>query len=896
MKIKKIVLFFGIGITFLLLFSNKPALSYHYENCTKWGLYCQEPGGFIDTEYWYGRHQNATGMWLCSHSLGRTEWTCEKDPNDASCKSTGFIYYQSLSDCRNGTGQCPAGCCGAPSCDPTPCDPTCDPGTSGTGTSYGSVTATCTNECDVDFSKKCYCTSQCEFAKTCSQGGYKDSNENNGELIYQTCKNYCNQERNLTCYCPAADCKDLDDKVIWSDNQPLGAFRTYEGLVPIPNNPSGCPATQDRTCYIAHTTNAPPTNTLVEIYPVKKPTFEGDTILGYYSNTHSGRGATFQFGGGVNNPVGLRATYSDVNGQQDIQAIYVWWNPSKTKNFAYPNQIKAGQSNTALNNFGFMIARDSYGGNFNSVYVPRIVGTDKIWVKKGNISQTLNISGPSPSDMVKLSDISISNSGTNDIKLDLKMEFLIEGSNDIVSTFRHNLWAMANDYVGFTKFEKDGKIKDCDDWKDSGTDWSLDMVKPSINPIKVTDTGVGEVTIAIDVNDSTDGSIAYISLEACKSGGIDAPTPLSSENVNSYTLQRCNAFTNINRDINSNDDLLGSTKHLENKPSFSFSEKVFLGDNKEGAITFYLTVMDYAGNVIRPFAIYKLEQWAVVKDGFVFGINGVTSSTRELEAGAWDSHSFLKKFDESKIDLTNDVLLGAKSLTSIYLRELVNTSNNESFIAANYPGVFLGRPYAELKMAYQRKTSSSSFQKVTLYETTLTNKLTSYCTEGTPYCLLEKEGDLSITNFTCDSKALIAVNGNVNITPDFVNGSNADACIILASGDINIQAVGTAGDDIPGYDKIQAFLIAGGKINISSFSEGEDKRDQGLYVEGGLVSFASQTGRLASVDNKREIKYSNMGLYPVLIVDNNGKYGLFGKKVFGSQIDVYRTEIGFKPY
>lgn len=802
--------------------------------------------------------------------------------------------------CVTGGSVSYSGMCCVANQDP-PCSPSsscsCDSPLSSTDQGRGSKTVSCSNGCGGTTSSTCYCSTECEFAKTCSQGGYKDSDEDNGELIYQTCKNDCNQERNLTCYCPAADCKDLDDKVTWSNNQPPGAFRTYEGLVPIPNNPSGCPATQDRTCYIAHTTNAPPTNTLVEIYPVKKPTFEGDTILGYYSNTHSGRGATFQFGGGVNNPVGLRATYSDVNGQQDIQAIYVWWNPSKTKNFAYPNQIKAGQSNTALNNFGFMIARDSYGGNFNSVYVPRIVGTDKIWVKKGNISQTLNISGPSPSDMVKLSDISISNSGTNDIKLDLKMEFLIEGSNDIVSTFRHNLWAMANDYVGFTKFEKDGKIKDCDDWKDSGTDWSLDMVKPSINPIKVTDTGVGEVTIAIDVNDSTDGSIAYISLEACKSGGIDAPTPLSSENVNSYTLQRCNAFTNINRDINSNDDLLGSTKHLENKPSFSFSEKVFLGDNKEGAITFYLTVMDYAGNVKRAVAIYKLEQWAVVKDGFVFGINGVTSSTRELEAGAWRSHSFLKKFDESKIDLTNDVLLGAKSLNSIYLRELVNTGANKSFLAANYPGVFLGRPYTELKMAYQRKTSSSSFQKVSLSVDTLTDNLTDYCNGPEPYCLLENERDLSIaSNFTCDSKALIAVNGNVNITPDFVNGSNADACIILASGDINIQAVGTAGDDIPGYDKIQAFLIAGGKINISSISEGEDKRDQGLYVEGGLVSFASQTGRLASVDNKREIKYSNMGLYPVLIVDNNGKYGLFGKKVFGSQIDVYRTEIGFKPY
>jgi hypothetical protein len=39
-----------------------------------------------------------------------------------------------------------------------------------------------------------------------------------------------------------------------------------------------------------------------------------------------------------------------------------------------------------------------------------------------------------------------------------------------------------------------------------------------------------------------------------------------------------------------------------------------------------------------------------------------------------------------------------------------------------------------------------------------------------------------------------------------------------------------------------------------------------------------------------------MGVYPVLVVDNNAKYGLLSKTVFGSQIDIFKIEVGFKPY
>jgi hypothetical protein len=33
-----------------------------------------------------------------------------------------------------------------------------------------------------------------------------------------------------------------------------------------------------------------------------------------------------------------------------------------------------------------------------------------------------------------------------------------------------------------------------------------------------------------------------------------------------------------------------------------------------------------------------------------------------------------------------------------------------------------------------------------------------------------------------------------------------------------------------------------------------------------------------------------------LVVDNNSKYGMLSRALFGSQIDIYKTEVGFKPY
>ena len=53
---------------------------------------------------------------------------------------------------------------------------------------------------------------------------------------------------------------------------------------------------------------------------------------------------------------------------------------------------------------------------------------------------------------------------------------------------------------------------------------------------------------------------------------------------------------------------------------------------------------------------------------------------------------------------------------------------------------------------------------------------------------------------------------------------------------------------------------------------------------------------LRSRDWTKKILFSNMGRYPVLVVQGNSKYGILSRKLFGSQIDIYRSLVGFKPY
>jgi hypothetical protein len=244
---------------------------------------------------------------------------------------------------------------------------------------------------------------------------------------------------------------------------------------------------------------------------------------------------------------------------------------------------------------------------------------------------------------------------------------------------------------------------------------------------------------------------------------------------------------------------------------------------------------------------------------------------------------------------------GTSSLTHL-LRELERYDINKSFKVARYPGILMNTPYSELMSAYHQKEvgNEDSFEYHEI-EDSLSGSLSDKCTD--PYCILEETYDDLIIerDFQCDGQGLIIAKGDITIKPDFTSGDSIDeACIILSGGNINIKpgkGLGTIGDP-PEYDEVHGYLIANGEIVIERHPDASDSsvNQPGLYVKGGLSAFTPNLSGPSAVYNEREIYFGHMGIYPILVVDSNAKYGFLSTGVFGSQIDIFKLEIGFKPY
>jgi hypothetical protein len=875
----------------------------------------------------------------CGYQLCPSGDDCinDSDPNCQSCK--GDICCRILR-CNCGTSSSPCwrgsiwysdctSLCNALGSDcPPACIPSCGSCSSGTYYSpqpnnyYPSGSRTCKKSNCSTYTQTCY--SQCPSGETCASEGYVDSCPSDETCVPRTISwsvphPDCTSSISCQYICPKATCTSYEDEsgTDWYDTCPTGSTCRSASLnVPIEGEPDDCPHYEnDKTCFTTNQSPSPTppndeTTTNVEIVPaseitgvqaqstnlltklvnkIKAQETGWDEIWKYSTNQHSGRYSTNPQDAGLNNPVGLKASYTDSDGQQDIVALYIWWNPSTTKNFPTPVKIANNNSQTNSNdNWGFLVARQ-YNQTWEQaqIYVPYIEGTTKTWKSLGNIEGTHAIKGPNLEDegIVQVSNITVINSTEDSNKVDL--EVVLRFLN--TTTNQYNIWSQANDYVGFTALLEDGNIKEPNEWKDSNKDWVVDLEKPVIENIVTSENTQGEVNLSLTTRDNKE--LAYVRVDACYSD-IANPNTIGD----GYTMVDCDDFTLDGIDIEEDSSLLGEAIEL-NTDEYTDSISINLNTNDEGAITFWITAMDKAGNYVQGTQHYRLGQWAVVENGLIYGEQGVHSSTRNLENDAWDdSNSEIANtnkygFEDDTLDLTDQVLLGGGSISTIFLRELVKTNINNSFKVSNYPGASINLAYAELMNAFSKKREDINI--AVSNETTLSTTLSEECNINTEdYCVIESDSDISIqSGFVCDGKGLIVSKGNITIHPDMTNldSSSSNACILLAGGDINIGSGQSKSGDLVNYDIIQAFMIANNQINIS-----EDGSNNGLIVEGALTAFEDTDN--TSVSNGREIPWGPRTIYPVIAVNNNSKYGLLSRVLFGSQIDIYKTEVGFKPY
>jgi len=844
-------------------------------DCRAMGMQCQAPHGSFTRNVWQWYR-----TFYCYKQTWRVYYRCYG--NDRNCTG-GHYYYRTSADCWAKRRIRFAGCCEEISCTPGCTPPACPSGTSasGTGDLY-TPRPSCRDDCGDRHYRNCWydCTDP-----TCQ--------ELNSEL-YDVCPG------GQTCGGPVT--------ITYTDSVACGGATHSKQCVFVRNSR---PVSTDLTIYYGdfgtvqgtHTSQSPWFNKIVKSLSAQELEGGVDRILGFTSTEYSGSS--------LNNPIKIRAEYQDADGSNDIVAIYVWWSESETVDFITPDRIAAASEGLSSqseseDSWGFMLRR--VGGSWTTVYSPYISSTDAAWVEigyAGGGSSPSSILSPSGEEMAVLHNIEVTDISGGRVEIELLLEFVNSGTSPAIAEGEYKIWNFANDVDGFLPFESDPDIEDVivdnDLWEDSTMDWNLDLEEPSIWAETISEVSDGVLALDFNVSDIDNFGLSYVRIDACRTGGstTDVLTPtLNGVPGSSYTMPTCDACSSFSGiDITSDLDLLGGDGTILSSTTHTYSPmtlRVALNSNENGAITFWITAMDMAGNYQQSTIIYELGKWMIATDGFVYGTDGVSANTRNIADGVWNAPSelFNYNFDEPTADLTDLVLLGGHNNTASFLGMLVKYNENNSFKVAHFPGVYINSPYTELLAAYNAKTENLLLDYDEISDTSISGNLTSLFGAVHDYYIVNNSGDTTISSsFVCDGQGLIMVDGDITITPDVVNSTALDACIVLASGDIIIEDGSNKTDSGAfGYDLLHAFLIANGEIIIDA-----DAHNDGLLVEGGLVAFTPNTASGAIVNN-REMDVATSNIYPILAVNNNAKYGLLSKVLFGSQIDVFKLEIGFKPY
>lgn len=890
-SLKKIVFFCS---TFILLFLAAD-VSWAV-NCTTMGLYCQAPNGGVYDE-WYFDAKIDGGSCVPR----RRPYSCSG--TDTACFNSGTgWFYPSAYACANGSPISYYGCCGSTrSCTPGCSIPSCDTGTSTSGTGDRKNIKSCTDSCGTTFTRSCYyiCTP-------------------------------------ITC----SSLPPLPDGRIWQDTCPLGeTCTTKTGDFPISSPPPGCPTTTNLTCSVINNPPSwndneleirlgvfnPPTALLQNleekspklftlISKLVKPTYASDDlVLGFTSDTHTGRD--------LNNPLEIVARYLDSDGIEDMKAIYVWFSEDtdETKSFITPNRIAdPSEGLTAqvetTSNWGFMVERtDGPTGNWDNFYVPHIEDVDgdgildgeddASWVLAGTRDVSgfpdISILGPDGQELVFLYNFSFTYDAANQVEMNVNMNVNMDNVEGDIYEGTYNVWALAQDVAGFLPFDRYGEI-DQNFWRNSDVTWDVDLTDPTFEFSNTKPTSEKNVTLEYKPLDNLSNPLPHVRIDACRSAGVNNETISSTatefgDTNPSYIMHLCSTFFNeypdsIDVTCSSGDCLF----HEADSVQLYRNVRINTGDNSAGSITFRITVIDDAGNYVYSDLVHYLGDWAITKNSFVYGSNGVTSNTRPLEDTAWDGldislldypYSFLA----SKADLSDSVLMGGNSYVNEVLGDLVkpDLDINRSLKVSQFPGVFISLPYEELSRAFSFKSATLDNLELVEDPSTLSGSMIGdVCSPLAQYCVVQSTTDLSISSgFNCNGKGLVLVNGNITINPDIENTSTSDACIIVASGNITIAEGSVASEK---YNKVNAYMVANGNIILSA-----DSNEDGLVVEGGLAAFGPDS---STIQIDRSMNILDRNIYPVLAVNNNPKYGILAKKLFGSQIDVFKVEVGFKPY
>ena len=595
--------------------------------------------------------------------------------NRVMCSGGSREYY--YDNCCYGSGSCTYGSSCSQDCDCTDtcCVPRgCSCGSYATSSKgYGSITITCSDGCGGTASTTCYCTSACT-PKACPTGTSESGQH--GTYATYTCTNACSQSNSRTCKCTSACSSSCPGGLLPS--QPSGSPNMI--LEDFGECKNECDNKQFKDCF--EPTSPQPTVNLV-ILPNEANYYQ------FSSNTHSGEPGTGSLEGKIgslNNPVRMTASYTDIDGANDIEGLFVWFkNSTMSGKPESPIWLSSSSSNSPQapsdDSWGFMIRRIGTSWSSHKAYVPSYVPSPSVWkdtiyTDDGFGNKYFFISSTDGKAMVKVVIEDIEVEGSNKVNLKFKLYFSGDGISANVEEVTYNIYLLGLDEFSFTpndnyefpsgypnyqtKFDTfwpvnklryretptEGQLY-ARNWINTGKTWTIDKHKPIIEGMKFKNDEERlvfswEVEDANNTNGNARGLYAIV-------GNIF--TTATGDDVQEISLSTTSSGVSLRDDGNwhtpslgdNSGDVIGVLSGVNADKSFwstnlsgnTHSGEVIIniGENRTGTFSVYLTVFDNAGNMYIDKAYFNIGDWFVTDGGLAYSKDGTTYVTRVLEDG-----------------------------------------------------------------------------------------------------------------------------------------------------------------------------------------------------------------------------------------------------------------------
>jgi hypothetical protein len=641
----------------------------------------------------------------------------------------------------------------------------------------------------------------------------------------------------------------------------------------------------------------------------------------FSSNTHSGRRILERT---LNDPISMVATFTDVNGANDIEALAVWFrSTNQSGQVATPlwidENVNPGQppSSPANNSWGFMMRRES--GVWRP-YIPSYPagGTPK-WVRAVISNNTFVIPGPNGIQMIRITiDSSITQSG-NTVTMPFKVGFTFNpGTNEEVAQTGYNVYLMGRDIFSFTPFDnynfsvagywEPGQLRYrpnaqlyARQWTFSGWIWNLDFVEPTITNISTSNPSGNSFTLNFSVQDNQRVYAVVGNIYASPS--MENPQEISFSGggglqVNSPYQLVYETDSTVVGGLFPNEWAFG--RFNINSANYSGSINIDVGNNTSGSLIIHLTVFDYAGNMNSSYTTFDLGNWMITHGGLAYSSEGMDFEIKDLPESAWNANNrFFKVRNQlglfpHQIDITTELWGDNRATGTLQApdKHLLHSSYHIKPYAENT----ITNYYEEFLLAY-RKRSVIGVDEVNLESPNISgNMVGGLCnvTDTRNPCVFIRKGDLNITSaLNCNGRGLFFVEGNLLINGDIVEGPNPnrDACIFIVKGNVTFSdgTQANQGNNGIGFDEYNAYILAEGTVTLLPDSRSGNQIRDGILIKGGLHSLGGLTWQ-------RTLRLADRFVVPAVVIKHHSKYGVLSSLLFGQQVDVLKTEVGYKPY